>query len=144
MGEMRVVPCPMCGRVAGQKVIRRADSTYIKVGSSNFWLSTLKFDPDKPFGVIMESTGRGTLHKVGTFDPQDDKEYFPLVKKRLLAVIKEWTKKGWVSQTEVAAAARGVVAETPSFSFHPQKAKTNISKPPDAVTKANREYKDTW
>jgi hypothetical protein len=39
MAEMRVVPRPMCGRVAGQKAIRRAGS-YIKVGSSNFWTST--------------------------------------------------------------------------------------------------------
>lgn len=117
MGEMRVVPCPMCGRVAGQKAIRR-EGSYIKVGSSNFWLGPQTFDPDKPFGVIMESTGRGSLHKVGTFDPWEDQVYFPLVKKRLLAVIKEWTKKGWISQTEVAAAARGVVAE---FSFHPEK-----------------------
>jgi len=39
MAEARVVPCPLCGRVAGQKAIRRAGS-YIKVGSTNFWTST--------------------------------------------------------------------------------------------------------
>ena len=39
MAEMRVVSCPLCGRVAGQKAIRRAGS-YIKVGSTNFWTST--------------------------------------------------------------------------------------------------------
>ena len=35
MAEIRVVSCPLCGRVAGQKAIRRAGS-YIKVGSTNF------------------------------------------------------------------------------------------------------------
>ena len=35
---------------------------------------------------IMESTGRGTFHKIGTFDSEDDREHFPLVKKRLLSI----------------------------------------------------------
>lgn len=107
---IRKALCPMCGRAAGQSVVRLEGSTYKKLGHKNFWAFTAEFDPDKPFGVVMESTGRGTLHKVGTFQPEEDQEYFPLVKRRLLHVIKEWVAKGWIEQSEVAAAARGMVA----------------------------------
>ena len=44
MAEMRVVPCPLCGRVAGQKAIRRARQLY--QGRQH---QLLDFDPDKPF-----------------------------------------------------------------------------------------------
>lgn len=114
MAQIKTIPCPMCGRVAGRKAIRKKGSTYLKLRVENFWAQTSGFDPDKPFGVIMETTGKGTFHKVGTFQPEEDAEYFPFVKARVLNVVKEWVAKGWLSQSEVAAAARGlVVAPTP-------------------------------
>jgi hypothetical protein len=113
MGEIRQVPCPMCGRAGGHQVVLKPGSTWRKKGVKNFWAGTAEFDPNKPFGVIIETTGRGTLRKVGTFGPEEDTEYFPFVKFRLLNVIKEWVAKGWVSQSDVAMAARGLIAPGP-------------------------------
>lgn len=110
MGEIRQVPCPMCGRAGGRQVVLKKGSTWRKKGTVNFWAGTANFNPNKPFGVILETTGRGTLQKVGTFTPEEDTEYFPFIKFRLLNVIKEWVEKGWVSESEIAAAARGLIA----------------------------------
>lgn len=123
MSEIRTVPCPMCGRSAGRQVILKPGSTYRKQAVVNFWESTLAFDPDKPFGITMETTGRGSLHKVGTFQPDEDQEYFPLVKARLLNVIKEWVAKGWANESDVAMAARGMVAPVERLPAKPKKGK---------------------
>jgi hypothetical protein len=52
----------------------------------------------------MESNGRGTLRAVGYFQPEDDTDgYFPLVKARVLATVKEWLANGWLTEDEVSS-----------------------------------------
>ncbi len=85
--EYRQAICPCCGRSQGQVA---------------FWERTQEFDPDKPFGVIQEvglGRGQGNLEVIGHFGP--DKVLFPLVKARLIAAVKEWVKKGWLSAAEL-------------------------------------------
>lgn len=101
--EYRQAICPVCGTSHGREVIRTVPGKqYIPLEHGNYWERTEHFKPDKPFGVIMASEGRGTLRAVGYFQPQDDPDgYFPLVKARVLATVKEWLANGWISQKEV-------------------------------------------
>lgn len=79
-----------------------------------FWERTKDYDPDKPFGVIKDmSQGRGRgFQVIGHFGPDDDPDgYYPLVKGRLLAVLREWQAKGWITAEEIADTLEP--AETP-------------------------------
>ena len=67
------------------------------------------YDINPPFGVIQEvGMGRGkNFTTVGRFGPEDDPEgYFPLVKGRLLNMVKVWVKKGWLTEAEVKKAIK--------------------------------------
>ena len=115
--EYRQALCPVCGRGAGLKRVSYPSGLYgAEPGEVvNFWAETLKFDPDKPFGVIQE-VGGGKGHSfrlLGYFNPDDDPDgYFPLVKARLLAAVGEWIAKGWISAEELGA-VMGVLRRTP-------------------------------
>lgn len=103
MTEIRQVPCPVCGVSHGQEVTETIPGKpYIALAKGNYWERTRRFDPNKPFGVIMETQGRGTLRQVGHFSPEEDKDgYFPLVKGALLSALEAWVAKGWISKEEV-------------------------------------------
>lgn len=105
MSEHRKVICPICGTAHGMEVTERVEGKpYLAKKRRNYWERTLHFDPDKPFGVIMETTGRGTFHKIGDFSPEEDTDgFFPLVKNRMLQALKEWVDKGWISPTEIGS-----------------------------------------
>lgn len=121
--KFRLVICPMCGRTAGHKRDLKEGSTWKKGAAYNFWAR--EFDPDKPFGVVMGSEGRqppqkegdktGTIQKEGYFQPEEDGEFFHFVKHRLLQVIRNWIAKGWLTEAEVAAAARGLIPPAETF-----------------------------
>lgn len=105
-GEYRQAICPVCGRSAGLKRTNYNQKGYSSsIAVENFWKYTQDFDPDKPFGVIQEvGGGRGRSFRViGHFNPEDDIDgFFPLVKARLLAAVREWLNKGWIDKEEVA------------------------------------------
>jgi len=105
MSEYRTAICPVCGRAAGYQVTERVPGKpYMVLERQNFWEKTKEFVPDKPFGVIQDvSKGRGKSFKViGYFNPEEDTDgFFPLVKGRLLAAMREWLDKGWISREEV-------------------------------------------
>ena len=109
MAEYRQAFCPVCGTSHGIEVTDRVPGKpYIKLKRGNYWERTKSFDPNKPFGVIQETTGRGTFRLVGYFSPEEDVDgFFPLVKNRLLAAVKEWVTKGWISKEEAMAAIQG-------------------------------------
>ena len=67
------------------------------------YLETIKWDPDKPFGVIVIYEGRGKgVTVIGSFQPgQDPGDCFPQVKQRFLDAIKEWLNKGWIDKNDV-------------------------------------------
>lgn len=104
MSLYRQAFCPVCGRAHGTEVTETVPGKkYIVLGRRNFWESTKDFDPDKPFGCIQETIGRGTFKLVGYFSPEEDVDgYFPLVKQRLLQAVKEWRDKNWIAHEEIA------------------------------------------
>jgi len=95
--------CPVCGDYHGSEVTERVPGKeYIPLARRNFWERTLKFGPEKPFGVIQETTGRGSFKLVGYFEPEEDVDgFFPLIKKRLLKATREWLDKGWITKEEI-------------------------------------------
>jgi len=105
MSEYRQAICPVCGRAAGYEVTETIPGKpYMVLKRENYWERTKAFDPAKPFGVIQDvSRGRGRSFKViGYFSPEEDVDgFFPLVKARLLAAIKEWLDKGWITESEI-------------------------------------------
>ena len=108
MTEWREAFCPVCGRTMGMRNIFIDPKRYwTKTGMENKWKDTLAFTGDKPFGVVKSSEGRGTLKTERYYDIDEDAEgYFPLMKARLLAVIKEWLDKDWVTREEVEEAIK--------------------------------------
>ena len=103
MSLFRAAFCPVCGMIHGQTVLETPPGKpHIALRRGNYWDKVSKFDPNKPFGVIQETTGRGTFSLVGYFTPEEDTDgYFPLVKARLLQATKDWIAKGWISREEV-------------------------------------------
>ena len=91
--------CPLCGECKGMEKVRTG--SYV-TGHKNWWERTKDFDPQKPFGVIVSSSGRGTFEFVGYFSPEEDTDgFFPLIKARLIQALKEWRDKGWISEGEI-------------------------------------------
>ena len=75
------------------------------------YLETVTFEPDKPFGVILEAMGRGKGKEVrGYFTPEERPEDFLTVRNRMLEALREWIEKGWI---EKEAAMERIAAATP-------------------------------
>lgn len=106
MSLYRQAICPVCGTAHGIEVTERVEGKpYIKLARRNYWERVKEFDPDKPFGVIQETLGRGSFRLVGYFSPEEDEDgFFPLIKGRLLAAVKEWINKGWITREEAERA----------------------------------------
>ena len=102
MTEWRVPFCPMCGLSVGIKNITVRGKPWIKLDEENRWEKVQSFTGDRHFGVIKSSEGRGTMKMVGYYGIEDDIEgYLPLMKARLINVLKEWLVKGWITAEEV-------------------------------------------
>lgn len=103
MSEYRQALCPVCGTAHGVEVtLTVAGKPYIKLRRRNYWERVKDYDPNKPFGVIQETSGRGSFKLVGYFSPEEDEDgFFPLVKGRMLQALKEWVDKGWIAREEV-------------------------------------------
>ena len=102
--EWREAFCPTCGRTMGMKtILRTPGKPYMGIARrENRWEATKEFTGDKPFGVVKSSEGRGSLKFERYYGIDEDLEgYFPLMKNRLLNVIKEWIDKDWLSREEV-------------------------------------------
>jgi len=108
MAEYRQAICPVCGRSAGTEVIETVPGKpYIKLAKRSYWERIKEFDPDKPFGVIQETVGRGSFRLIGYFNPEEDKDgYYPLIKLSLLNAIKAWLDKGWLTREELNEAIK--------------------------------------
>lgn len=103
MSLYRSALCPVCGTAHGTEVTETVPGKpYIKLRRRNYWERVKDYDPDKPFGVIQETTGRGSFKLVGYFSPEEDEDnFYPLIKARLLQAVKEWVDKKWIAREEV-------------------------------------------
>lgn len=109
MGEWKEAFCPMCGRTMGKRTTyREKKKPYLGIESQeNLWEKTREFTGDKPFGLIKSSAGRGSLAVVRYYGiDEDEGEYFPAMKERLLNVIKEWYGRGWITKKEIESKVR--------------------------------------
>jgi len=108
MKQYRQALCPVCGTAHGVKVTETIPGKpYLKMARRNYWELVKDFDPNKPFGVIQETAGRGSFRFLGYFSPEEDQDgFFPLVKGRLLAAVKEWLNKGWITKEEAEEAIK--------------------------------------
>lgn len=109
--QWREAFCPVCGLSHGKINIRPDDpeKRYISLGTESFWEKVLTFSGDKPFGVIKESEGRGTMRFVDYYEiDQDYDGYFPLIKARICAVIGEWLEKGWMTPADLEGCISGI------------------------------------
>lgn len=96
--------CPVCG--TGHSYRRELLKGNIVISRTNYW--DWERDPEKPFGVIFETSGRGTLRSLGYFSPQEDPDgHFERVKRHLLAALREWRDKGWISDGDIKAVLTG-------------------------------------
>lgn len=95
--EIRRALCPCCGMFHGY---RREVISGVVVGRESYW--RFERDPNKPFGIVQTTMGRGTM-SVGTpFSPEEDQdEFYPQVKYHLLAALEEWLAKGWLTTQEL-------------------------------------------
>ena len=106
----RSVFCPVCGVSHGRKILEYPSKYFELPVTENFWewlqkrSEELGYEEEAPFGVIQE-VGRGRGHGfkvVGYFGPEDDVDgVFPLVKERLLRVVKNWLQRGWLKREEL-------------------------------------------
>ena len=91
--------CPVCGKTMGRSVTLKVKYMPLEYAP---YLTTIEFDPNKPFGVALETLGRGLGKRVIRYlDPDDMPEDFELLKARLIQAKKEWVDKGWITPEEV-------------------------------------------
>ena len=82
--------CPICGLTVGNRIMGKVLSYH---------------DNQKPFGVVKESKGRGTMKFLGYYGLDEDVDgFFPIMKIRLLQVIGEWLEREWISREEILQA----------------------------------------
>ena len=104
--EWKEAFCPLCGISVGMRNIYvDPKKPWTKTGEKNLWEETRAFNGDKPFGVIKSSEGRSSLKFVRYFDVGEDTDgFFPPMKARMLAAMKEWLEKGWITWEELEEA----------------------------------------
>jgi len=101
--------CPICGRsIPEQRVTARG--TYGALEKKPYF-ETIDWDADKPFGVRLATSGKGSFKNWDYIDKDEVPELFEALKKRLLEAIKEWLHKGWLSEEEVAGLMKSLHSE---------------------------------
>lgn len=103
--------CPICGISHGKRCLvpegSRLRNSYLKYVDYPVvhYLKSIEFDPDKPFACELEAHGRGKGKTVSRYlQPADCPDDFEPVKARLLQVVSEWVRKGWLRPDEMAEA----------------------------------------
>lgn len=131
MGIQYQVFCPVCGLNHHDRVEHDPERPSQIIGRHNFWEDVVDFDPTHPYGVILESQGRGTLRVVRYFAANEDPTgAFPLVKARMLAALQEWITKGYIDKDEAAGAVSLAVQGPPLAPYSPARVvETTLPKP---------------
>jgi hypothetical protein len=75
---------------------------WITLAVSNFWENMRERVGDRHFGVVKSSEGRGSMKFVGYYGPEEDREgFFAPIKALLLAAVRDWLSRGWLTKQEV-------------------------------------------
>jgi len=91
--------CPVCGKTIHEK--RAIKAGYVTVDHIGYFAS-IDWDPNKPFGIRQEASGRGSLSNPPEYiEPEQAPELFEAVKARFLAALKEWLGKKWISPADL-------------------------------------------
>ena len=99
MGEWKPALCLLCGRPMGNRAVKVGS---LVVGHESRWEECRDWDGSAPFGIIMESQGRGSMQKVGEYDLAYDTEgHWPHMKARILAMLGQCVDKGWLTRGEI-------------------------------------------
>ena len=90
MTQWREAFCVLCGLTVGNRIMGKVLSYH---------------DNQKPFGVIKESKGRGTMKFLGYYGVEEDVDgFFPIMKTRFLQVVGEWLERKWITREEILQA----------------------------------------
>jgi hypothetical protein len=91
--------CPCCGRA----IPERRGTVRGKAGNieTQPYFNTIEWDPNKPFGIARLATGKGSFRESTYIGKDEAPELFEAVKGRLIAALKEWMVKGWISRDEL-------------------------------------------
>lgn len=91
--------CPICGTSHGIRK-EKIDNKYTQ--ETVPYLSTIEFDPNKPFGVALITLGRGKGKEVSRYLlPGDMPNDFIAVKQRMIQAVKEWIDKEWIDYSDL-------------------------------------------
>ena len=102
MTEFKKATCPVCQVNHGMRTLREIPGkSFIKTGSVNYWEEAMeKFNPDHPFGVLMESKGRGGLDFIRYYGIDEDEEGFhPFMAQLLVMATAAWVKRGLIDRS---------------------------------------------
>lgn len=96
--EVMAAICPICGRsVPENRALKVGTVTVGKVG----YFDSIDWEPDKPFGVAYQASGRGSFNNWRHIDPSQAPELFEALKGRFIDSIREWLAKGWIKRGEI-------------------------------------------
>lgn len=97
-GEQDSVFCPLCGRTYRDRSVHKVAGVTVE---SVPYFDSIEWDPEKPLGVTQRIGGRAQIETVGYFQPADRPELFAPLKARLLTVLGQWVKRGWLTREEI-------------------------------------------
>lgn len=96
--EVLAALCPICGRtVPEDRAVKVGNITVGKVG----YFESIDWDEAKQFGVAYQASGRGSFTNWRHINPQEAPELFEAMKARFLQAIREWLKKGWITEEDI-------------------------------------------
>jgi len=108
MSKRIMAICPLCGTAHGIIYGKRKlkGKPYYRVGEpilkSDYFADLLsKYDENKPFGVEVEASGRGSFKNWRYISPQEAPQLFESVQKVFYKAIKSWLQKGWLDKKEL-------------------------------------------
>lgn len=90
--------CPVCGHTVPEK--RAIKAGHVTVDQIRYFQS-INWDAQKPFGIVFDAAGRGSLSNWTYISPEDAPELFEAMKQRFLQALKEWLDKGWIKPEEL-------------------------------------------
>lgn len=96
---LRCAFCPVCGKT----IAERRGTVRTKIGTLETmpYFDSIIWEKDKPFGMIVATTGKSSFKNWQYIDKEDAPELFNALKARFIDAIREWQEKGWIKPDEI-------------------------------------------